>query len=129
MDNPTAIELLRDVVATLPDEAEDHALAALSALAEPSVLVAALSEQDILDRLTAAKPHLVAMPGNVVADESQTRPDGTVVTGSHLARTDCPDCTRGTYSIGGVLVCVQLPPRVGSLNGNPGDIVACGKER
>lgn len=111
----TAVAVLRDLVADLPDEAEEHALAALAALTDPDVARAALGEQGVQERLAAATPHLVPMPGNVH--------DGRVDV------TDCPDCTRGTYSVGGVLVCIQLPARVGRMDGKPGDIVACGKER
>lgn len=136
MTEPTAVELLCELASALPDEAEDHALAALAALTDPSVAAAALVEQDILERIEAAKPHLVRGSFRVVEDPVETRPDGTKVTGSHLEADDdraflhCPDCTRGLRAIGGnALACITLPDRSVQIDTGPGDVVACGKER
>lgn len=149
MDHPSAVDLLREVVGDLPDEAEDHALAALAALSEPSVADAALVENAILARLEEAAPHLVTGRYRIEATapvtlgpratrpEGDPRPEGTVITGKAIVPTSpeyeypsCPDCRRGLRAAAaGVLTCVTLPARVGNLNGQPGDVVACGKER
>jgi hypothetical protein len=130
MDTPSAIDILRDLVADLPDEADDEAFAALAALTDPRVATAALVEQDAQERLAAATPRLAIGMFKVIPDEPFVDDAGREITGSHIeGPTDCPDCTRGTRSVGGVLVCVTLPASVGVLGGRPGDIVACGKER
>lgn len=121
------VDILRELLDQEPDD--DSATAAIAALTNPAVAAAAMGEQLLAERLEAAVPHRVAGVFRVIEDEPYER-DGAMVTGSHVeGPTDCPDCTRGTYSVGGVLVCIQLPAQVGALGGTVGDIVACGKER
>lgn len=145
--SPRALDLLREVVGALPestlperdtipvDHAEDASLAAIAVLTEPSVASAALAELAILERLAAASPHLVK-DGSPVVETPDVDADGKQlvlggikqVTRAHTVHA-CPDCSRGLYSIEGVLVCIQLSERVGTLDGTEHDIVACGRER
>lgn len=138
---PRTVDVLAEAVAALPeadgltDHADPAAYAALAALTEPSVAGAALGELATLERLALAQPHLV-VDGSPVTETPDLDADGepvyldgiAQVTRAHTSAA-CPDCTRGLYSIDGVLVCEQLPQRVGTFDGKQGDIVACGRER
>ena len=147
-------DVLLSAVTSLPgvepdggDPSEEVAFAALAVLSEPSVMAAALGELGVLERIALAAPHLVAVEIEETVEQVKTY-DPARATSDAVAGTDeqgaywliesttrrnirstCPDCTRGTYSLDGVLICIQLPARVGTLDGQPGDIVACGRER
>lgn len=133
-DRPSVVDTLKDLVASLPEEAEDEAFAALSVLSDPGVAAAALDEQLRREQRERVEPHLVK--GAVRIETTKDVYEGGVLVergGRSVAdEADCPDCTRGTYSIGGVLVCIRLIgaiPTVGTLGGSEGDIVACGGSR
>lgn len=135
----------------VPDIAKDMAQeAAIAVLGDADVARAAMIERGIKDQIAGAKPHVVAglAPIAVTVEQVITfdpsraaekqPPAGTESgmpywlipsTTRRQPLVDCPDCTRGTYSVGGVLVCVQLPARVGVLTAVPGDVVGCGRER
>lgn len=78
-------------------------------------------------------PHLVA--GVIqITTYTETRPDGTEVTGSTASGLmSCPDCRHGLVSTtSGVMACSRIPAaRVGSMtiDGQPGDVLACGEVR
>lgn len=150
-----SVDILRELVAQLDDD--DDVTAAIAALTDataagaavstlvpleatphlvpqPGNLVEEVEENQTFDLDRAERSGLKDPAGYLEPDPDD--PDAEPVpywvittTATRLLDSSCPDCRRGCRSVDGVLVCLQLPARVGSMGGEAGDVVACGLPR